>query len=376
MKLFSILRDFIFPIIANQRTQLAGQQQAFEQLTKENKIFRNELQYIYTILIHRSGCRLRLYPLLRQETLLFAIEKTSNQLNFYLYIPNKQSSEIGLAYAYIRDKVLVLYELHVDAPFQDPNIRNLLLQQVTIEAKIIGLAVENDLENPLIDHTCPINLNTPLMRLLLILCLVSAFAFQACCAQPARWFVGFGGGITRLTPALYNGKKLSHNGDMVTGLTGVDIPFHRSFRPVVRATLSFSNAYFHCTQIPAYDRGSMESYDIHLSSITTELSFLYHVINRKLKLYGGAGANYHYSWSNHNSYNEQYTSTWAIFNNRNNLALDGEWVSFNAKAGLKLGRCELGLIGDINGIISVSNFQTLHADLYYLWFGFQLNKAK
>lgn len=163
---------------------------------------------------------------------------------------------------------------------------------------------------------------------------------------------------------------------MVTGLTGVDIPFHRSFRPVVRATLSFSNAYFHCTQIPAYDRGSMESYDIHLSSITTELSFLYHVINRKLKLYGGAGANYHYSWSNYNSYNEQYTSTWAIFNNRNNLALDGEWVSFNAKAGLKLGRCELGLIGDINGIISVSNFQTLHADLYYLWFGFQLNKAK
>lgn len=161
MKLFSTIRDFIFPIIARMQDQIASQQKNLEQMNNENRVFRSELQYLYAILIHRGGCRLRLFPLLRQETLLLAIEKTSSQINFYLYIPHKQSSEIGQAYANIQSNALVLYDLHVDAPFRDPNLHNFLLQQIINEAKAIGLPVENALQNPIIDQICNVNLNTP-----------------------------------------------------------------------------------------------------------------------------------------------------------------------------------------------------------------------
>jgi hypothetical protein len=236
--------------------------------------------------------------------------------------------------------------------------------------------VQEALKRPASNYTCNINLKYPFMKLSLILCLVSAFAFQSCIAQPVTWFSGCGRGITRLSPALYNGKRLTHTGDMMISLVGLDIPLHHNLRPVISATLSFSNAYLHSTQIPAYDRSILESYSIHLHSITTEVSFLYHIINRKLKFYGGAGANYHYSWSNSSNYKMEYTRTGTILNYRDDLDLEREWVSLNVKAGLTLRRWRLGVTGDVKGIISVSNFETLQADLYYLWIGFRINKEK
>ena len=208
------------------------------------------------------------------------------------------------------------------------------------------------------------------------ICLLLYFPVLHLSAQPVSWFTGAGGGITRLSPYSYAGKKLTHGGNMVIGMAGVDIPLHQNLRPVVRATLCFFNARFHSSQIPSYMTNYRESYNIQLSSLTTDLSFLYHVVNKRIKLYAGAGFNIHQSWSNQNIYELVNTRTGYVFNRIDNLIFAHEWLSYNVKIGIRYKQWELGAAGFVRGIISEMNFEILNADLYFIWLGFHFNNQK
>jgi hypothetical protein len=215
------------------------------------------------------------------------------------------------------------------------------------------------------------------MKFTAIMCLLLLFTCQRCFTQPVSWFAGAGGGITQLSAKQFTGKQVTHDGNMTIAMAGVDIPLHENLRPIVRATLSAFRAYFHTTQIPAYAPNYTESYSIDLNSITTEISFLYHVVNHTLKLYCGAGVNVHNSWSTRNDYNLKNMRTGNVIMNLDNyLILEHDWLSFNLKTGVKYRRWELGATGYVKGIISEMNFEVLNANLYFLFIGYRINKMR
>lgn len=148
MKLITVISELICPALSQQRIQIHNLQQTLQILTEhkndiaaKEKILRNELQFIYSILIHRSGCRFRLFPMVQQESLLLAVAHNINQVNFFLYIPNQQSNEIAQAYTNVKDNTLVIHELYVSPSHSNPQIYSFLLHQIKSEAKTLGLSV-------------------------------------------------------------------------------------------------------------------------------------------------------------------------------------------------------------------------------------------
>jgi hypothetical protein len=148
MKLITVISELICPALSQQRIQINNLQQTLQILTEhkneiaaKEKMLRNELQFIYSILIHRCRCRFRLFPMVQQSFLLLAVSHTFNQVNFFLYIPNQQSNEIAQAYANVKDNTLVIHELYVSPSHSNPQIHSFLLLQIKSEAKTLGLSV-------------------------------------------------------------------------------------------------------------------------------------------------------------------------------------------------------------------------------------------
>lgn len=151
MKRLADIRNLIFPVFQTRQYQLLELQQALSEwkikaneLAGTEKRLSRELQSIYSILIRRSHCRLSLFPLIQQETLLLAVETHINQINVYLYVPIQQSTEIAQVYTNIHQQSLVIHEFYVEAEYSKPFIHSFLLQQVKREAKRLGLSVVHD----------------------------------------------------------------------------------------------------------------------------------------------------------------------------------------------------------------------------------------
>jgi hypothetical protein len=148
MKLISVICELICPAMARQRNHILIQQQLLGKFTAQKneleaieKKLSKELQCIYSIIIHRHGCRLRLFPILQQESLLLAVAHNISQVNFYLYKPNQQSDEIAQAYTNVQDDALVIHEFYVTPTHCNTQIHSFLLQQIKMEAKALGLSV-------------------------------------------------------------------------------------------------------------------------------------------------------------------------------------------------------------------------------------------
>ena len=134
------------------------------------------------------------------------------------------------------------------------------------------------------------------MKWISVILWVLCCASKPCFCQPLSWFAGAGVGITQLRTHDAIGKPSTNTGRMGIIMAGVDIPLHENLRPMVRATLSGYRAFFHTTMD---GRGLSESYSIHLNSITPDLSFLYNIVNAKLKLYLGVGVDVNVCWPTH-----------------------------------------------------------------------------
>lgn len=213
------------------------------------------------------------------------------------------------------------------------------------------------------------------MKLIPIICLFLLDTYQNGFTQPVSWFAGAGGGITQLHATQFAGKSLNHSGDMGIVMAGVDIPLHENFRPVMRATLAAYKAYFYTARITGYMSDFHQSYSIYLNSITPEVSFLYNIINNKLKLYMGAGVDFNISWSKSNNYKMEDLQTGYIFRDEDSyISLESCWPSFNVKTGLKLGHWELGATGYVRGIIAWNNSEILSGDLFFFWIGYHFTK--
>lgn len=194
--------------------------------------------------------------------------------------------------------------------------------------------------------------------------------------QPVSWFVGAGGGITKLYPLRFTGNQLKNSGKMKSCMIGVDIPLHENMRPLVRGTFSYYNASFKASQISDLMSNTKESYFIQLSGFTTECSFIYFILNYRLKVYLGSGANIHFNWCSRDTYKIE-SGTWNMYPSTNNyVRLIPQWVSLNAKAGIKYERWELGGCGYLRGIISSQDFEMLDCNLYFLYAAFHFSQNR
>ena len=192
-------------------------------------------------------------------------------------------------------------------------------------------------------------------------------------SQPVSWFGGAGAGITLLHANRFSGKIISNSGQMSVVLAGIDIPLHEKLRPMVRATLTGYKAYFHTVKVD--ERLLSQSYSLYLNSITPELSFLYHVLNKKLKAYLGVGVNINACWSPHYNYKAMNTRTGFVYwDTDGNIPLEPCWPSFSVKTGLKFGNWELGVTGYIRGIIAWDHYDTLNGDIYFISLGYHFGK--
>lgn len=196
--------------------------------------------------------------------------------------------------------------------------------------------------------------------------------FKSCFCQPLSWFVGAGAGITQLRTDDAIGKPSTNTGQMGIVMTGVDIPLHENLRPMVRATLSGYRALFHTTMD---GRGLSESFSIHLNSITPDLSFLYNMVDAKLKLYLGVGVDVNVCWPTHYKFKMINSQTGFVYREGEGfIPLEPCWPSFNVKAGLKLGNWELGATGYIRGIIAWNDIDILNGDIYFIFLGYHFGK--
>ena len=119
------------------------------------------------------------------------------------------------------------------------------------------------------------------MKCIAIILLYLIFNTEQCFCQPPSWFAGAGAGVTQLHTKESIGKVSTTSGQMAIVMAGVDIPLHGNLRPTVRATISGYSASFHTVKILVSDLS--QSYTININSITPELSFLYNIVNKKLK---------------------------------------------------------------------------------------------
>ena len=148
MKLIKSFTNHIFPIIRKQ-TNLIHEQRLniherdviINELLEREKLLRSELQFIYSIIIQRQGCRFKLFPMIKQLPLLLAVDHKITQMNFYLYIPSQQSNEIAQAYTNVRDDAIIIHELYVAPSHSNPDLHSFLLHEIKSEAKTLGMSV-------------------------------------------------------------------------------------------------------------------------------------------------------------------------------------------------------------------------------------------
>ena|SRR5690349_1047628 len=148
MKLIKSIYMNMFPIIRKQSIKIHEQQQSIQErnaiideISAREKLLKSELQFIYSILIQREGCRLQLFPLFKQDTLLLAVDHKITQLNFYLYIPGQQPNEIAQAYTNVLENSIVIHELYVAASNSNIDFQSFLLYQIKSEANTLGMSV-------------------------------------------------------------------------------------------------------------------------------------------------------------------------------------------------------------------------------------------
>jgi hypothetical protein len=167
MKALSTFRNMIFPTFSRQHAQILNLQKTIQDLKDQKsdiavkeKVLRSELQYIYSIIINRNGCRIKLFPLLKQETLLLAVENKPNQVNFYLYTPNFQANEIALVFTEVKENKLIIVEFYSEPDHKTTEINRFLLQQINAEAKALGLSEVDIRSANMPEHLTPVALTT------------------------------------------------------------------------------------------------------------------------------------------------------------------------------------------------------------------------
>ena len=148
MKFFKSITRYILPVTKKQSILLLEQQQNLQkqsvivqELSTKEKVLRSELQFIYSILIQRQGCRFKLFPMIKQLPLLLAVDHKITQMNFYLYIPSQQSNEIAQAYTNVRDDAIIIHELYVAPSHSNQDLHSFLLHEIKSEAKTLGLSI-------------------------------------------------------------------------------------------------------------------------------------------------------------------------------------------------------------------------------------------
>ena len=198
--------------------------------------------------------------------------------------------------------------------------------------------------------------------------------FKPCFCQPLSWFAGAGAGITQLRTHEAIGKSSTNTGQMGIIMAGLDIPVHENLRPMVRVTLCGYRAFFHTTM---EGRGLIESYSVHFNSITPELSFLYNVVNAKLKLYLGAGVDVNVCWNSYNRFKMTSSQSGFVYRDQDGYIPPEEcWPSFNVKTGIKVGKCEMGATGYLRGIIAWNDIDILNADIFFIFLAYHFRKNK
>jgi len=199
---------------------------------------------------------------------------------------------------------------------------------------------------------------------------------KPCFCQPTSWFIGAGAGNTSLQDKNSNGKIVTNSGHVGVLILGIDVPFHENLRTILRATIFGYKASFICAQLTP-DSRYLQSYSINLNSISPDISFLYKVVNNKLKLYTGIGIDINLCWSNRNNYKMTNAQTGYIYRNEDNyLPLEPIWPSFNLRMGMQLGRWELSATGFIKGILEWKDSEIMNADLYFLLLGYHIPRRK
>lgn len=145
MKIIYSLQQWLFPFIHRQQREIdkLGQslkdngQMYNEQLTK-TRALEAELEYIYSIFLHRNRCCYQLHVFPRQSPLLLTVGHKSNWMNFILYMPFDQK-EIANLYFRAEATDLVLEEMQVSSLHQNQQTGDLLMQEIISEARAMGL---------------------------------------------------------------------------------------------------------------------------------------------------------------------------------------------------------------------------------------------
>lgn len=198
--------------------------------------------------------------------------------------------------------------------------------------------------------------------------------FKPCFCQPLSWFAGTGPGITQLRTDDPIGKASTNTGQAKIIMAGIDIPLQENLRSRVRATLTGYKAFFH-TKMEG--RGLVESYSVHFNSITPELSFLYNVVNAKLKLYLGAGVDVNVCWNNYNHFKMIGSENGFVYRDQDGyIPPEPCWPSFNVKTGIKVGKWELGATGYLRGVIAWNDIDILNADVFFIFLAYHLRKKQ
>lgn len=145
MKIIYSIQQWLFPVINRQQCEIDKLGQSLkdtsrmynEQLAK-SRALQAELEYIYSIFLHRNRCCYQLHVFPRQSPLLLTVGHKSNWMNFILYTPYDQQ-EIANLYFRVEATDLVLEEMQVAPLYQNQQIGGLLMQEIISEAKAMGL---------------------------------------------------------------------------------------------------------------------------------------------------------------------------------------------------------------------------------------------
>lgn len=142
MKLITFLRNSLFPSITRQNKQIfrlqeelsQAVQQYQEQAIKQKRLL-SEIEYLYSILVHRFGHRYCLLVFPKLPPLLFTAGTQRGRTAFVLYIPS-ECREIAALVARKMESVLIIDEIEIDQiVFENKQIGTVLVQQIIAEAR-------------------------------------------------------------------------------------------------------------------------------------------------------------------------------------------------------------------------------------------------
>ncbi|MBO9204193.1 MULTISPECIES: hypothetical protein [Niastella] len=214
------------------------------------------------------------------------------------------------------------------------------------------------------------------MKIIFIGSILFLVFYKSSMSQPVSWFISAGTGLTKLSPVFPTGRQLLNKGCVNIGTVGINIPLSQSCRPIVKAALGVSSAYFFHSEVPFYTSSYLESYSVKMNCVTLELSFIYNLINRKVKISGGVGANLQTSWNKKTEYRVNNANSSYNYSSADYLIIAPQWLSICSTVGIYYNRFQLDATSDLRSVITEGNCPQFYGSLYCLRVGFNISKNK